>query len=110
METEDRIRRLARLLRECELSEIEIEEDGQRLKLVAAPVAPTAPVVVAPPVAAPEIPSPKGDGTVEFTSPFVGTFFRAPSPHSPPFVEEGDHVRRGRVLCIIEAMKVMNEI
>jgi acetyl-CoA carboxylase biotin carboxyl carrier protein len=44
------------------------------------------------------------------TSPFVGTFYRAPSPDAPPFVEEGSKVREGQTLCIVEAMKLMNEI
>ncbi len=46
----------------------------------------------------------------EIRSPIVGTFYRAPSPGAPPFVEKGDHVKKGQVLCIVEAMKVMNEI
>jgi acetyl-CoA carboxylase biotin carboxyl carrier protein len=48
-------------------------------------------------------------GTV-VTSPFVGTFYRAPSPDAPPYVEVGSEVKRGQVLCIVEAMKLMNEI
>ncbi len=44
------------------------------------------------------------------TSPIVGTFYRAPSPTSDPFVEEGEHITKGQVLCIVEAMKVMNEV
>ena len=47
---------------------------------------------------------------VEITAPMVGTFYRAPSPESPPFVKEGDRVTAGQTLCIIEAMKIMNEI
>jgi acetyl-CoA carboxylase biotin carboxyl carrier protein len=44
------------------------------------------------------------------TSPFVGTFYRAPSPDSPPYVDVGTRVKKGQVLCIVEAMKLMNEI
>jgi acetyl-CoA carboxylase biotin carboxyl carrier protein len=51
-----------------------------------------------------------GEGVVEITSPFVGTFYRAPSPDTPPFAEVGSVVRTGQTLCIIEAMKLMNEI
>jgi acetyl-CoA carboxylase biotin carboxyl carrier protein len=47
---------------------------------------------------------------VEVTSPFVGTFYRAPAPDAPSFVERGDSVRQGQSLCIVEAMKLMNEI
>jgi acetyl-CoA carboxylase biotin carboxyl carrier protein len=50
------------------------------------------------------------DGLVEVTSPMVGTFYRAPSPDSPPYVEVGVRVGQGTVLCIIEAMKLMNEL
>jgi acetyl-CoA carboxylase biotin carboxyl carrier protein len=47
---------------------------------------------------------------VLLTSPFVGTFYRAPAPEAPPFVEAGQTVRKGQVMCIVEAMKLMNEI
>jgi acetyl-CoA carboxylase biotin carboxyl carrier protein len=51
-----------------------------------------------------------GDGLVTVASPMVGTFYRAPKPGAAPFVEEGDPVAPGQVLCILEAMKLMNEI
>jgi acetyl-CoA carboxylase biotin carboxyl carrier protein len=47
---------------------------------------------------------------VTITSPIVGTFYRSPSPDADPYIEEGDSVRKGQVLCIVEAMKLMNEI
>lgn len=50
------------------------------------------------------------EGVVAITSPMVGTFYRAPSPEAPPFVEVGDEVEPGKVVCIIEAMKLFNEI
>lgn len=86
-----------------------------------APVALAAPVAVAPApaaaVAAPAAPAaakpaekaPEKPGHL-VTSPFVGTFYRAPSPDSPPFVDVGSTVKKGQVLCIVEAMKLMNEI
>ncbi len=76
-----------------------------------APVA--APVSAAPAAAAP---APKGDAKVAdapgtlVTSPFVGTYYRAPSPDSPPFTDVGQKVKKGQTLCIVEAMKLMNEI
>ncbi len=86
---------------------------------VALPVAHAAPVaapVPAPVAAAPAPAAPKADakaadkpGTL-VNSPFVGTFYRAPSPESPPFVEVGAKVKKGQTLCIVEAMKLMNEI
>jgi acetyl-CoA carboxylase biotin carboxyl carrier protein len=78
---------------------------------VAVPItAPLAPVP-APAPAAPKA-EPKGEAKpgVEVKSPFVGTFYRAPSPDSPPFVEVGQKVKKGQTLCIVEAMKLMNEI
>ncbi|BDG09020.1 acetyl-CoA carboxylase biotin carboxyl carrier protein [Anaeromyxobacter paludicola] len=81
-----------------------------------APLAPLPPVsapaaAAAAPAAAPA-PAPKAESKpgVIVTSPFVGTFYRAPSPESPPFVDVGAVVKKGQVLCIVEAMKLMNEI
>jgi acetyl-CoA carboxylase biotin carboxyl carrier protein len=72
---------------------------------VAAPVAPAAPAAAAPKVEA------KADAPGTYvSSPFVGTFYRAPSPDSAPFTEVGQKVKKGQVLCIVEAMKLMNEI
>jgi acetyl-CoA carboxylase biotin carboxyl carrier protein len=73
----------------------------------AAPVAAAASAAAAP--AAAPAKAPDKPGTI-VTSPFVGTFYRAPSPDSPPFVEVGAVVKKGQVLCIVEAMKLMNEI
>jgi len=73
----------------------------------ALPVA-AAPVVAAPAAAAPA-PAPADDRHV-VTSPFVGTFYRRPNPDAPEYVKQGDRVRKGEVLCIVEAMKLMNEI
>jgi acetyl-CoA carboxylase biotin carboxyl carrier protein len=70
------------------------------------PSAAPAPPSAAPPAATESAPS----GLVEMTSPIVGTFYRQPSQAAPPFVEPGSKVKKGQVLCIIEAMKLMNEI
>ena len=69
-------------------------------------MASTAPSAIAPPPEAQE----SEDSWHIVTSPIVGTFYRAPNPETPPFVESGDRVSKGKVLCIIEAMKLMNEI
>jgi acetyl-CoA carboxylase biotin carboxyl carrier protein len=74
---------------------------------VAAPVAPPAAASTAAPRA--EGKAPEAPGTL-VSSPFVGTFYRAPSPDSPPFTDVGQKVKKGQVLCIVEAMKLMNEI
>jgi len=115
------IRRLAELLREYSLTEIEIEQEGVRIRLrretggsASAPIAATSPAprshgeVVAPALPAADAASQAHLLTIE--APMVGTFYRAPSPDAQPFVREGDRVKKGQVVCIVEAMKLMNEI
>ena len=114
--SDKRIRELAKLLEETGLSEIEIEEDGTRIRVatvgravapVAAAPAPAAPAPVA--EAAPEPVSPDAHpGALK--SPMVGTAFISPEPGADPFVRVGDQVSEGQTLLIIEAMKVMNPI
>ena len=130
----DQIRHILDLVREHEISEFEVEHEGMRIKIrkdgiVAAPVAhgapPSAPAgapaaVAGGPSAAPAQGAP-GDGSpassdesdIELAvvkSPIVGTFYRASEPGAKNFVEVGSMVKKGDVLCIIEAMKLMNEI
>jgi len=116
---EDAIRALANLLDETGLTEIEIEQDGRRLR-VARGVASTAVSVMQPmrgvdamPTSV-AVPAPgAGDPSLHpgvVTSPMVGTAYRAPEPGAKPFVDVGTQVKAGDVLCIIEAMKTMNQI
>ncbi|MFZ5999417.1 MAG: acetyl-CoA carboxylase biotin carboxyl carrier protein [Bacteroidota bacterium] len=95
------------------------EPDQKVLKssapVVAAPVAlPAAPIAAAPAAAAPapkaEKPAVSGKATVEIKSPMIGTFYRSANPDSPPFVSVGDKIGKGQTVCIIEAMKLFNEI
>ena len=113
------VEELAEVLRRQDLSELLVEEAGRKidLKRGGAPVAMPAAALVGPVAAAPVAPvapAPKAetsDGNVSYiTSPFVGTFYRTPNPDSPPYVDVGDKVEKGQVLCIVEAMKLMNEI
>ena len=119
----DEIRKLVGLLEEKNLSAFELEVEGLKVRIArnspaAAPVAAAAPAVTAAPgtpetAAAAEaraqaIEAAKGHHLI--TSPMVGTFYRAPDPSSAPFVDIGDTVKKGQTLCIIEAMKLMNEI
>jgi acetyl-CoA carboxylase biotin carboxyl carrier protein len=121
----DDVREILALMRENGLSEFEIERDGLKLRLrkdsvgaVAAPVVPVAytpSAVVAQAVAAagPVAPAPAADTEIELAvvkSPIVGTFYRSSEPGAQAFVEIGASVKKGQVLCIIEAMKLMNEI
>jgi acetyl-CoA carboxylase biotin carboxyl carrier protein len=128
-----KVKKLIELLEESNIDEIEIKEGEESVRIsrnagagampalpmqYAAP--PPAPIAAAP-AAAPVAPAaaaaaepaestqPALDGHV-VTSPMVGTFYRSPSPSSPPFVEEGQHVKVGDVICIVEAMKMMNQI
>jgi len=120
--TLDEIKQLVDFVRERDLSEFELERADVKLRIksgavvqtvVAAPAPSAVPVaaVVAPPIsAAPPVAAPAGDDLAIITSPIVGTFYRAAEPGAKPFVDTGDVVRKGQVLCIIEAMKLMNEI
>jgi oxaloacetate decarboxylase alpha subunit len=110
-ERAERIREVVRIVQETGVGEITIEEDGTRVSVrrtaeqtyVPAPAAPPAEGEL-PPVA------PRDNGLARVESPMVGTFYRAPAPGSAAFVEEGDAVSSGTTLCILEAMKLMNEV
>jgi acetyl-CoA carboxylase biotin carboxyl carrier protein len=112
------LRRLLRLLEKRNIAEFEFEDEKVRLRLVrggfavATPVvsAPIAAVAAAPAAVAPAAHAVDDANIVFITSPFVGTFYRAPSPDAPVFVDMGSAIREGQALCIVEAMKLMNEI
>lgn len=108
---ETSIRKYAGLMRELGLTALEINEDGKNVRLEMGQQA--APVVVAPQAApaAPQASAPKAEaGVTDVTSPMVGVFYTAPAENAEPYVKVGDRVKKGDVLCIIEAMKLMNEI
>lgn len=132
------IKKLLKILESGDINEIEIEEEGTRVKVVKSKPAenqvPHMITYAAPPFAAQpvsgggtaeisqassapsktvekkESPAPAGKEQIEVRSPIVGTFYRAPSPNADPYVQVGQQVSKGAVLCIIEAMKLMNEI
>ncbi len=130
--TFEQIKELIELVAQNRLQGLELERSGFRLKIdgqaQAQSFAPPAPVAAgaaaphaaavpapAPPPAAAAPPAPAAaagpaPGSHVLTSPIVGTFYRSSSPDAPPFVEVGSRVKKGQVLCIIEAMKLMNEI
>ncbi len=118
----DYIEKLAEIIEEKNLTEISIEDGEQaitiRKDVVVSGVAPV-PAASAVPVAAPsaqasesevKTPSEPDRKGTPITSPMVGTFYKSPSPDAAPFVNEGSAVKQGDVVCIIEAMKMMNEI
>ena len=124
------LKKLVRLMNENDLVEIEIEEQGSTIRLrkgpagsagqpvyalppaSGAPPASSAAATSAPPpaVVVPAAPTGPPAGTVEIRSPIVGTFYRSASPESPSYVNVGDRITADSVVCIVEAMKVMNEI
>ena len=128
----DELRELISLLRDNGLAELELENSGFRVRLRresalgdsshAAPVSHPAPIAAAAPAAAPASSGPAHPGTQATTaaaqdqdlhiisSPIVGTFYRSPSPSADAFVKIGSNVENDTVVCIIEAMKLMNEI
>jgi len=98
-----------------DLAELEVEQGGARIRVVreraagmvaAAPRTEGSPAAITAPVAEPAVAA----HLIRVDAPMVGTFYRAPGPDAGPFVQEGDTVKEGQVLCIIEAMKLMNEI
>jgi len=117
------IRKLIKLIQQSDIAEIEVTEGEQSVRITrqgafppaAAPAQPVAPAPApaapaeAPAQSAAEQPTEAAEEHL-VKSPMVGTFYRAPSPDADPFVTEGVKVKKGDVLCIIEAMKMMNEI
>jgi acetyl-CoA carboxylase biotin carboxyl carrier protein len=124
----DDIKQILNLVREHDLAELEIERDGLKVRVrksgqqvtIVPPSAPVMAPLTAAPAAIPPVPAASpaaGPATVAngvelavIKSPIVGTFYRSSEPGARPFVEVGDAVKKGQVLCIIEAMKLMNEI
>jgi oxaloacetate decarboxylase (Na+ extruding) subunit alpha len=109
----ERIRELVRIVQETGIGEIAIEEDGMRVSVRRQPEHAAAPPGQAlAPMPEGDLPpaAPRDDTLVRVESPMVGTFYRAPSPGAAAFVEEGDAVAAGQTLCILEAMKLMNEV
>ena len=115
-----KVKKLIELLETSDIAEIEIKEGEEAVRIsrsssvmttVVAPATASAAAPAPSPVAAAEekLASQTTSGHV-VSSPMVGTFYRSPSPSSPPFVEIGTHVKAGDVICIIEAMKMMNQI
>ncbi len=109
---DEQIRSVVRIVQETGVGEITVEQDGVRVSVrrsIAEPVAELRPEPSGEPDELPAA-SPVSSGLVTVESPMVGTFYRAPRPGAAPFVEEGDPVSPGQVLCVLEAMKLMNEI
>lgn len=118
-----KVKKLIELLEESDIAEIEIKEGEESVRISRASASGTAPMIYQAPAPAPaplaaaapepakaaEAPAPASNAN-DVHSPMVGTFYRSPSPSSPPFVEVGTHVKVGDVVCLVEAMKMMNQI
>ncbi|TWT69933.1 acetyl-CoA carboxylase biotin carboxyl carrier protein [Crateriforma conspicua] len=111
----DRIRQIVQLMEQHELGEVDLQQGDEKIKLcrgvapAAVPVAAPAPVAAAP-AAAPADASADTSGTITINAPMVGTFYSRPNPESEAFVKVGTVVSPDTVCCIVEAMKVFNEI
>ncbi|MEC7080208.1 MAG: acetyl-CoA carboxylase biotin carboxyl carrier protein [Pseudomonadota bacterium] len=115
-----KVKKLIELLETSDIAEIEIKEGEEAVRIsrsssvmttvVAPATAPAAAPAPSPVAAAEEKPVPQTTSGHVVSSPMVGTFYRSPSPSSPPFVGVGTHVKAGDVVCIVEAMKMMNQI
>jgi acetyl-CoA carboxylase biotin carboxyl carrier protein len=134
--TLEEIKNLIEFIREQDLTEFELEQDGMKIRIKSGAASATVPLVSALPVVAaapaaaahpslgaslpatvangtsvkPDLSEEEGPELAIVKSPIVGTFYRASEPGAKSFVEVGDSVKKGEVLCIIEAMKLMNEI
>ncbi|TWT97495.1 acetyl-CoA carboxylase biotin carboxyl carrier protein [Neorhodopirellula pilleata] len=122
----DRIRQIVELMKQHELNEVDLQQADDRIRLTRGGAAPAAPIYAAPAATPPPFPAAPGPaihsgsgsapspvaaaGTITINSPMVGTFYGKANPEAPPFVKVGDTVSEDTVVCIIEAMKVFNEI
>jgi len=109
-----KVKKLIELLESSDIAEIEIKEGEDSVRISRGAISMPAPIAYHAPAAtaaapAPSAPALAAEGNV-IKSPMVGTFYRSPSPSSPAYVELGKHVKAGDVVCIVEAMKMMNQI
>ncbi len=115
------IQELIDLLKKNNLTELELEREGLRIRVrheievrtvttTVADQGSSGSTTVSQPTGAAGVQTEDTTGMITIASPIVGTFYRSPSPDADPYVEEGDFVKKGQVLCIVEAMKLMNEI
>ncbi|MEK6672380.1 MAG: acetyl-CoA carboxylase biotin carboxyl carrier protein [Nitrospirota bacterium] len=108
----DDLKEIISLLKDTDIAELQVEKDGTKIKLRRHALISPFEVQHKPAIIVEKTnhPDEESQGLVTVTAPIVGTFYRSPSPDTSPFVDTGAKVKKGQVLCIIEAMKLMNEI
>jgi acetyl-CoA carboxylase biotin carboxyl carrier protein len=112
----DHLKAIVELLEGTDVSRLEWQSGPDRIVIrrgfapVPLPVVAPLPAAAVAPGPGPAAPAPASEKLTVITSPLVGTFYRSPSPEDPPYTEVGQHVEKGQVLCIVEAMKLMNQI
>lgn len=111
----DKINKLAEILKEQDLTEIELESDNFKIKVrkevsYSTPAISVGSVASTAPTSAGSAPAASEEKFIEIKSPMVGTFYAAASPDAEPFIKVGDKVKKGDPVCIVEAMKLMNEL
>lgn len=119
----EEIKSLVEMVKDSDITDLQLEKEGYKIRLkrekiiasydvpkVSYSAPQPAPQAVAPPAAGSDIADNEALGLVTVTAPLVGTFYKAASPDTESFAEVGDRVRKGQVICIVEAMKLMNEI
>lgn len=112
----DHLKAIVELLEGTDVSRLEWQSGPDRIVIrrgfapVALPVVAPLPAAAVAPAPGPAAAAPVSEKLTVITSPLVGTFYRSPSPDDPPYTEVGQHVEKGQVLCIVEAMKLMNQI
>ncbi len=112
----DTVKKVIKIVEESDITALSVEKGDFRVEVRRetgfhhVPVAPQHAVAQHQPSDKPDAKNQEEEGLTAITSPMVGTFYRASSPDSPPYVEDGDDIEKGKIVCIIEAMKLFNEI
>lgn len=106
----EQLRELLKILNETDITELTLESGDLKLQVRKGETVAVGVPTVPAPEPPPPPPVPDSRKLVDVVSPMVGTFYRSPAPGEPPFVEVGEMVKKGQTVCIIEAMKLMNEI
>ncbi|MBI4824326.1 MAG: acetyl-CoA carboxylase biotin carboxyl carrier protein [Nitrospirae bacterium] len=108
----DELKKIIELLRDTDITDLQIEKENTKVRIKRERMMTSIEIKKPPQIGLPSVKEIEAETQrlITITAPLVGTFYKSPSPDSPPFVEAGSKVKKGQVICIIEAMKLMNEI